>query len=262
MRAPVAAPSARAAAVLGAVLALGLSAGCGTATTPAGAPVRVTGETAGSPAPDASSTAAASAAVELVRDWLGDLAAGDVAAAERVLGEFSRQGAQAYGGLQDMASGLAEGMAAFGGEGTSWDAVPVPGRDGAYLVTAAGEVTREGMTEAAARAWLVHPEAGHDVVEAFSATAPEVVVPRAGERLPADVPVEAVLPAGAPVVVVDGEVVTAGVSTQGAGADRVRVRVLPDGGWSPGRHVVTVATVPEPGAPAPWVATATLVDVG
>jgi hypothetical protein len=204
-------------------------------------------------------TAAASHAIDVVQTWLGQLRDGDTAAAQAGLGSWSARNAEPAGGVAGMASGLAEGMAAFGADGISWDAVPVPGHDEAFLVTAAGRVTREGTTETDARAWLVHPEDGRDVVEAFSPQPPEVVVPPRGEPLPSGAALEATLPVGELVVVLDGGLVTpAHVDADADG--RVAVRL--DGGWPAGQHVVTVASVPtSPSGEGPWSALAAVLEI-
>jgi len=187
-------------------------------------------------------------AVAAVRAWLTAVSTGDLAAARASLGAWSRTAADQLGGLESLASGLAEGMAAFTAEGVRWDAVAVPGTD-AVLVTAAGEVEREGMREVDARAWLVHPEGGQDVVEVFSAPPAEVTAPQDGE-------LTATVPTGTVVVVVDGELTEDGVSTTADG-DVTTVRVAPDGGWSGGRHVVTVASLPATAdAAGPWATAA------
>jgi hypothetical protein len=266
-------PTRLAAVVLTGVLLL---AGCGggsqpgseaTVTTSAGAGSPTTGSPAtsspatSSPATSSPATttagatppAGADAAVETVRAWLTALGNGDLEAARADLGLWSQRNAEGQGGLEGMASGLAEGMAAFAAEGVQWTVVAVPEHPRALVVVASGEVEREGMREQAAHAWLVHPQRGEPVVEAFSPAPPEVMAPQPGEPLGADAPVEVLLPAGTALAVADGELVTSGVTSEPADGDRVRVRVLPDGGWSPGRHVVAVVTVPQqPGGDAPW----------
>jgi hypothetical protein len=178
-----------------------------------------------------------------------------------MLGAWSARNVEAMGGLEPMASGLAEGMAQFR-DAASWSSVPVPGHDGAFLVTASGQITREGTTETDARAWLVHPEGGRDVVEAFGSGSLPVVTPTDG-TLGARGAVGVVLAAGAPVTVLDGEPLASGTTSEPAGDGTVRVTVLPQGGWGAGPHVVSVATVPEqPGGDGPWDATAVTFEVG
>jgi hypothetical protein len=158
-----------------------------------------------------------------------------------------------------MASELSEGMVAFAADGVRWDAVAVPHLEDAFLVTAAGQVTREGMTETDAHAWLVHPEGGRDVVEAFSPKPPDILNPPRSEPLPSGAALEASLPVGRLMVVLDGELVNP--EQMDADADgRVAVRL--DGGWPVGQRVVTVVSVPtSPDADGPWGALAAVLEV-
>lgn len=237
-------------AVLGVTVLL--LAGCGggdvgTATPTGSAPF----STVSSPPPPPSSTPSTASpttdAVGLVEQWLAAVSEGELAAAEATLGASSLAAVEEMGGLEAIASGLAEGMAAFGADGVAWSVVPVPDA-GAHLVVASGEVEREGMREVDAHAWLVHGEDGRDVVEVFSSPAADVVPPGP------DGAVTARLPAGRVVVAVDGAVVETGVETQAAD-DLVEVSVRPGGGWSTGAHVVAVAVVPDgPDADGPWAA--------
>lgn len=199
-------------------------------------------------------------AVTTVQAWLDALRDGDLDTARSMLGQSSAMAVESMGGLEQLASALAEGMAAFGADGVEWDAVRLQGVD-AYLVTATGEIEREGMSETDAHAWLVHPEDGRDVVEAFATPLAEVVQPGPASTLPAGAAVDVLLPAGAVHAVADGEPVEAAVD--GADGGRVRVAVRPDGGWSPGRHVVAVASVPESaGAAGPWASVAVTFETG
>jgi hypothetical protein len=260
--------SSRARAVPAAVLAV-LLAGCGGGTASSGAVVEPStpagsspSTTAPSPSPsDSSRPTASDAAGDVVLAWLDALGEGDTATAQSMLGAWSADNVEAMGGLEAMASGLAEGMAQFR-NAASWSSVPVPGHDGAFLVTASGQITREGSTEADARAWLVHPEDGRDVVEAFGSGALPVVAPTDG-TLGDRGAVEVVLASGTPVTVLDGEPLASGVTVEPAGDGKVRVTVLPEGGWGAGPHVVSVATVPEQsGGDGPWDATAVMFQVG
>ena len=113
-------------------------------TTPAPTPDAI------DPAPETSTDPAttALAAEELAGEWLTLLRAGEVEAAHALLDDPS-QHAMPLEEFRDVATGLAEGAAAFAGDGVSSTVVTVegPGVQPFRVVTFAGEVEREGMAE-------------------------------------------------------------------------------------------------------------------
>lgn len=244
--------------------ALALVAGCADAAQP-GTPtpsssVQASASASPSPAPTAPQSAQAEQAEQVVRSWLTAARDAETETLRAGLGAYSLRGADENGGLESMASGLAEGVAAFL-DAESWTVTPLPGRDGAFLVVASGDVTREGTTERAARSWLVHPEGGRTVLEAFSPKQPEVVSPQPGSTMRRTDPVDVFLPFGEPTAVVDGVDASAWLTTESADGDQVRVRVVPPAGWLPGSHVVAVAVTPVDGADTgAWASVAVLFD--
>lgn len=212
--------------------------------------------------------AAGDAAVGVVLEWLAAAQSGSTDAMADLTGSFSLRGAERFGGLEEVRTGLAEGMGAFADtRDARWSAVVVPSQVDSWIVVVEGAVTREGMTERDARSWLVHPEDDRGmVVEGFASSPPQVVAPPEGIRdLASDRPVEVYLAArsGSGTVLLDGEPLADGVDVATADADRLRVTALPPGGWPAGEHTVTVAGVPaDAGAEGPWVSVAVPVVVG
>ncbi|GAB2682684.1 hypothetical protein [Thalassiella azotivora] len=255
-------------AALAVVLALG-AAGCGDDSVDAPAPGDAPAVTASSTSPAASPTSdgglSADDAEQAVRAWLAAARDADVPGMTDLLGPSSVAAAEGLGGLDSLASGLAEGVAAFA-DAQDWTVAEVPGHPDARLVVASGEVTREGMTERDARAWFAHRLDGRVVVEAFTGVVPEVVRPLPGQPHRADAAVEVVLPAAGDdatlLVLADGEDVTATATAEGADGDRVRVSVpAPAGGWAADGHVVAVGLAPaDPGGPWPATAVSFSVD--
>lgn len=249
--------------------ALALVAGCADAAQPGqstpSSSVQTNATASPSPEPAASQTeqtGQARQAEQLVRAWLTAARDSETETVRAGLGAYSLLGAEATGGLESMTSGLAEGVAAFL-DAQHWTVTPLPDRDGAFLVVASGDVTREGTTERAARSWLVHPEGGRTVLEAFSPKQPELVAPQPGSTVRGTAPVDVFLPFGQPTAVVDGVDASAWLTTESADGDQVRVRVVPPAGWSPGGHVVAVAVTPEGGADTgAWASVAVLFDAG
>ena len=218
--------------------------------------------TTSSPSDKAGPTTQGAAAEQTVRTWLQAARDGDLAKLESGLGTYSREQAKKLGGLEGVQSGLAEGISAFL-DAKTWAAHPIPRHDNTWLVVASGEVTREGMTETDARAWIVRAEHGKLVVETFANPVPQVVAPGPGQKLDAAKPVVVDLPAGEVVAFVDNKDAGAQASTQPAAGGGARVTVQPPaGGWPAGQHVVAVAVVPEEGQTSPWASAATAFTVG
>jgi hypothetical protein len=231
-------------------------------TTPSATSPSTQPGTGTSPSDTAGPTTPGAAAEQTVRAWLRAARDGDLTNLESGLGTYSKEQAKKLGGLEGLKSGLAEGMSAFLDTKT-WAAHPIPGHDNTWLVVASGEVTREGMTETDARAWLVHPEGGKLVVDTFANPVPQVVTPAPGQKLDAAKPVVVDLPAGDVVAFVDNKDAGTQVSAQPAAGGGARVSVQPPaGGWPAGNHVVAVAAVPEAGGATPWTSVAAAFTVG
>lgn len=238
--------------------------GCGGAEVE---PEATPSTTSGSSSTSTSSLAADDAApqatpTEVVERWLAAIASGDADTTTSMLGPYSRAAVLDQGGVEEMMTGLGEGMAAFGADGVQRIAVELAQPDGAYVVTASGSIEREGMVERDARAWLVHPQGESDVVEAFSPVTPEIVSPATGSSTrAADETVRVYLPAGGvPGASVDGELVEE-VTSEPADGDLSLVEATPPaGGWPSGEQTVTVWVVPTAGD-GPWAAVAVPVTV-
>ena len=260
-----------------ALAALVVLAGCGEDATGTAEPSE-TSSSASSSGPEATDDLSESeteeavpdgdAAVAVVQRWLEAARSGDTDALADLTGSFSLRNVEDIGGLEENASGLAEGMGAFAdADAATWSAVVIPARDDAWLVVLDGTVTREGMTEQAARSWIVHPEGDRgQVVESFSSPLPGIESPPpSSPQLAADAPVDVYLAAGGGTgtVLLDGGPIADGVQVASADGDLLRVTALPPDGWPAGEHVVTVAAVPAEGdGETPWVSVAVPIVVG
>ncbi len=245
--------------------ALGACAQGDSATTSARTTTPSAASATSTPTSTPSETAAGEqAALAVVDLWLSTLSDGDAGAAYDMLGPFSRQAVGTMDGMEGLMPGLQEGMAAFAGA-TDRTSLEVPGQPGAHVVTYSGDVQREGQTEFAAVAVIVHPAGELDVLDAFAIIGPSVDSPPPGSTdLDPAGDVRVYLPAGGTVTaLLDGELLTS-VAEEGADGDQVLVTVSPPAGtWPGGRHVVTVAVTPTtPDGDGPWSAEAAPVTIG
>ena len=261
--------------VLGAVLAVGLLlvAGCGQdAPTTTPTELDAPSSTSTAPSPDPSPTTAepgapapedAEEAMATVDAWLATIATGDGEQVLAGLGPLSLTAVEAMGGIDTLMPGLSEGMAAFAQPGLERSAVPVPGNGGSWLVTYAGEVEAEGTTSWNAHSWLVTRGEGPPRVETFSSPPPEVLAPADPTAAQPDEMVTVTLPAGGEVVaVLDGTTLLPGSLVEGIDGDQVKVSAALEDGLPSGKHVITVAVVPQTGAAGPWATTAVPFEVG
>ena len=256
------------------VLGVTLLAGCGddgTATTPSSTTTTVA-PTTSTTSPDPSPTTAepgapapadAEGAMAVVDAWLATIPTGDGEQVLAGLGPLSLTAVEAMGGIDALMPGLSEGMAAFAQPGLERSAVPVPGNGGSWLVTYAGEVEAEGTTSWNAHSWLVTRGEGPPRVETFSTPPPELLAPADPTAARPDEMVTVTLPAGGEVVaVLDGTTLLPGSLVEGIDGDQVQVSAALEDGLPSGKHVITVAVVPQTGAAGPWATTAVPFEVG
>lgn len=213
------------------VLLLGLVA-CGGADVRDAAPsASPSPEVVAPPAPSPSPTADPQQAV-------GDLLAalgGDTARAWELLTDAAQASFGGYAQFQDLTTEYAEGLAQF----VDAPRTAVDLGDGRSVVTAAGEVTREGATEVDAYALGVR--GGRvDLLSPTQPIAVSVEVPSPGSSVPPGAELRALVPAQSrPAVTVDGE--QQQFRSAAADGDRQVVTLSPD--LAPGDHVLTVAAV-------------------
>jgi hypothetical protein len=197
---------------------------------------------------------------EAVLEWVDDLGEGDIDAAWSALGEASQAHFGSQGEFEAMSTDLAEGFGAWSAaEPDDVLVTPVSSDDDGIVavVTLVGTVEQEGVAQRRADAFPVRLVDGDVVLEPFASAGPlEVVIP---ERISADRPEREpvgsdeelifVLPedAEAPVLRIDGgDTVICG---EAAGSELAqldqssgqRCAYVPEGGFTPGEHTVTVA---------------------
>ncbi len=259
---------ARPRALVPAVALLAFVAGCGddaptassttTSTTTTAEPSTTSSSAEPSPAepsPDGEEGAYAS-----VDAWLAATASGEPEEVLAGLGPSSLRAVAAMGGgIEQLMSGLAEGMSTYAQPGLARTAVEV--RPGAWLVTYAGERQVEGTTEASARSWLVVDEGDGPKVEAFVHPLPEVVSPADPAAATASDVVTVLLPAGGDALAYLDGTTPVPVQVEPADGDLVRITAAPEGGLPSGAHSVTVVVVPGDAGGTTWASTTVVLTV-
>lgn len=204
---------------------------------------------------------------EAVLAWVADLGHGDADGAWDAMGEVSQAHFASEAEFQDLMTDLAEGYGAWSAAEPD-DVLVTPVRSGddgtIAVVTLVGDVEQEGVVQARADAFPVRLVDGEVVLEPFASAGDlEVVIP---EPLSDDhsgygsvglqEELVFVLPTSAEAAVLridGGDTVVCG---EAPGTDLhdleeasgLRCSYLPQGGFGPGDHVVTVAFVGDDGA--------------
>jgi hypothetical protein len=204
---------------------------------------------------------------DAVLAWVADLGRGDVDAAWAAMGETSQARFSSQTEFEGMMTDLAEGYGAWSAAEPE-DVLVTPvlaGDDGTIaVVTLVGTVDQEGTTQERADAFPVRLLDGEVVLEPFASAGDlEVVTP---EPAPADgvgfdsvglqEELVFVVPASAaaPVLQIDGGDTVICGEAPGTdlhdleGSTGQRCSYLPEGGFQPGEHVVTVAFLGDGGA--------------
>ena len=198
------------------------------------------------------------ASSEAVLDWVGHLGAGDGEAAWSAMGESSQAHFDSQAEFEEMMTDLAEGYGAWSAaEPDDVLVTPVAADDEGTIavVTLVGTVEQEGAAQPRAEAFPVRIVDGEVVVEPFASAGPlEVAVPEAAghggyESVGTSEELVFVLPgdAEAPVLRIDGgDTVVCGEAEGSELSDLdqspgQRCAYLPEGGFDPGEHTVTIA---------------------
>jgi hypothetical protein len=196
---------------------------------------------------------------DAVLAWVADLGEGDVEGAWAAMGAASQGRFSSQAEFEGMMTDLAEGYGAWSAAEPE-DVLVTPvlaGEDEGTIavVTLVGMVEQEGVMQARADAFPVRLIDGDVVLEPFASAGDlEVVVPEAAsdgdlEAIGVDEELVFVVPAAAdaPVLRIDGgDTVVCGEAPGSdlydlEGSSGQRCSYLPEGGFEPGDHVVTVA---------------------
>jgi len=195
---------------------------------------------------------------DAVLAWVSDLGAGDADRAWAAMGDTSQGHFSSKAEFAAMMTDLAEGYGAWSAaEPDDVLVTPVLAGDGGTIavVTLVGVVDQEGVTQERADAFPVRLIDGDVVLEPFASAGDlEVVTPEPAadgglEAMEVDEELVFVLPTGAdaPVLRIDGGDTVVCGEAEGTdlhdleGSSGQRCSFLPDGGFAPGAHVVTVA---------------------
>lgn len=188
-------------------------------------------------------------AIETVRDWVAALAEGELEEAWELVAERSRVAIGGFEAFTELRSALAEGFGAWSSAGNqAFSAVPldVGGDEALSVVILRGLIAQEGPPAPAAASIPVRTTSEGSLVEPFLGLGAVEHQPPPGTAIPADVTLEAFVPALRDVRFVVDERGAEVPAIEGADGDQQRASLEPEVPLEPGPHSLTVVlTTPE-----------------